>query len=62
MSKTFDRFWHDGLTFILKTIEVSYNLLTLFQFFLNNSYQRVLPNRQSPHWELISEDMRQRSI
>ena len=50
MSKTFDRFWHEVLIYKLKATEVSHNLLTLFQFFLDNCYQRVLFNGQSPYW------------
>ena len=50
MSKTFDRFWHEVLIYKLKATEVSHNLLTLFQIFLDNCYQRVLFNGQSPYW------------
>ena len=44
MSKAFDRFWHEGLIYKLKTIGVSNNLLTFLQSFLDNRYQRVLLN------------------
>ena len=44
MSKAFDRNWHEGLIYKLKTIGVSNNLLTLFQSFLDSRYQRVLLN------------------
>ena len=50
MSKAFDRFWQEVLLHKLKATEVSHNLLTLFQIFLDNRYQRVLFNGQSPYW------------
>ena len=34
MSKAFDRVWHEGLIYKLKTTGVSNNLLTLVQSFL----------------------------
>ena len=47
MSKAFDRVWHEGLIYKLKAIDVSNNLLTLFQSFLDNRYQRFLLNGQT---------------
>ena len=44
MSKGFDRVWHEGFIYKLKAIGVSNNLLTLFQSFLDNRYQRFLLN------------------
>ena len=46
LSKAFDRVWLEGLMYKSKTIGVSNNLLTLFQSFLDNRYQRVLLNGQ----------------
>ena len=62
MSKAFDRVWHEGLIYKLKTIGVSNNLLTLFQSFLDNRYQRVLLKSQNSHWEMIKAGVLQRSI
>ena len=62
MSKAFDRVWHEGLIYKLKTIGVSNNLLTLFQSFLDNRYQRVLLNGQNSHWEMIKAGVPQGSI
>ena len=62
MSKAFDRVWHKGLIYKLKTIGVSNNLLALFQSFLDNRYQRVLLNGQYSHWELIAAVVSQGSI
>ena len=62
MSKAFDRVWHEGLVCKLKTIGVSNNLLTFFQNFLDNGYQRVLLNGQNSHWNLIKAGVPQESI
>ena len=62
MSKAFERVWYEGLIHKLKTIGVSNNLLTLFQSFLDNRYQRVLLNGRNSHWELIKAGVPQGSI
>ena len=62
MSKAFDRVWHEGLIYKLKTIGVSNNLLTLFKSSLDNRYQRALLNGQNYHWELIEAGVPQGSI
>ena len=62
MSKAFHSVCHEGLIYKLKKISVSNNLLTLFQSFLDNRYQRVLLNGQNSHWELIKAGMPQGSI
>ena len=46
----------------MKKIGVSNNLLTLFQSFLDNRYERVLLNGQNSHWELIKAGLPQGSI
>ena len=46
MSKAFDKVWHQGLIFKLKSIGVSDSLLTLIESFLSNRFQRVLLNGQ----------------
>ena len=62
ISKAIDRVWHEGLIYKLKTIGVSNNLLTLFQSFPDNRYQRVLLNGQNSHWELIKAGVPQGAI
>ena len=62
MSEAFDRVWHESLIYKLKTIGVSNNLLTLFQGFLDNGYQRVLHNGQKSHWELLKAGVSQSSL
>ena len=62
MSKAFDRVWHKSWIDNLKKVGVSDNLLTVFQSFLDNIYQRVLLNVRISHWLLIKADMLQGSI
>ena len=53
MLTAFDRVWQEGLVYKMKKVGVSDNLLTLFQSFLNNKYQRVLLDGQNSHWKMI---------
>ena len=50
MSKAFDKVWHEGLIYKLKSMGVSDSLLKLFQSFLTNRFQRVLLNGQTSEW------------
>ena len=50
MSKAFDKVWHQGLIFKLKSIGVSDSLLSLTESFLSNRFQRVLLNGQTSEW------------
>ena len=42
MSKAFDKVWHEGLIYKLKSTGVSDSLLKLFQSFLTNRFQKSL--------------------
>ena len=44
ISKAFDKVWHDGLIYKLKSYGVEKNLLNLIQNYLTNRQQRVLLN------------------
>ena len=50
ISKAFDRVWHEGLIYKIKSIGISGPLLKLIESFLSNRYQRVLLNGQSSTW------------
>ena len=50
ISKAFDKVWHEGLLFKLKSMGISGKLLDLIDSFLNERYQRVLLNGQSSDW------------
>ena len=47
ISKAFDRIWHEGLIYKIKSVGISRPLLKLNESFLSNRYQRVLLNGQS---------------
>ena len=47
MSKAFDKIWHQGLIFKLKSPGVSDSLLNLIDSFFSNRFQRVLLNGQN---------------
>ena len=42
LSKAFDKVWHDGLIYKLKSLGISGGLLKLIQNYLDNQFQRVL--------------------
>ena len=50
MSDAFDKVWHAGLIYKLKSVGVSDLLLKLIQNFLTNRFQRVLLNSQTSEW------------
>ena len=50
MFKAFDKVWHQGLIFKLKSVEVSDSLLRLIESFLSNRFQIVLLNGQTSDW------------
>ena len=50
MSKAFDRVWHEGLIYKLRTLGVSGKLLLLFHSFLSDRKQMVVLNGQYSDW------------
>ena len=50
MSKAFDKVWHEGLIFKLKSMGISDALLELIKSFLTNRFQRVVLNGQTSEW------------
>ena len=62
MSKAFDKVWHQGLIFKLKTIGISGKLLSLLENFLSNRKQRVVLNGQHSDWLDINAGVPQGSI
>ena len=47
LSKAFDRVWHDGLMYKLKTLGICGNYYGLLHSFLSDRHQRVVLNEQS---------------
>ena len=53
ISKAFDRVWHEGLLYKLKSYGISGPLLILIKSFLTNRFQRVVLNGQTSNWKNI---------
>ena len=62
LSKAFDKVWHDGLIYKLKSLGISGNLLKLIQNYLDNRFQRVLLNGQTSEWKPVKAGVPQGSI
>ena len=62
ISKAFDRVWHKGLLFKLKSNGIEGNLYNLIESFLCDRFQRVVLNGQNSKWEKISAGVPQGSI
>ena len=50
ISKAFDKVWHEGLIYKIKSMGVSGQLLNLLENYLTNRLQRVLLNGQNSAW------------
>ena len=53
-SKAFDKVWHDGIIFKLKSYGVDGELLSLLKNYLENREQRVVLNAQTSEWKKMS--------
>ena len=53
ISKAFDRVWHNGLLFKLKSAGVSESLLTWFSDYLNDRKQRFILPGASSSWTSV---------
>ena len=62
ISKAFDRVWHEGLLYKLKSYGISGPLLILIKSFLANRFQRVVLNGQTSCWKEIIAGVPQGSI
>ena len=62
ISKAFDRVWHEGLLYKLKSYGISGPLLILIKRFLTNRFQRVVLNGQTSNWKNILAGVLQGSI
>ena len=61
MPRDFDKVWHEGLIFKLKSMEISNNLLKLIKFF-KKKFQRVVLNSQTSEWLQVKAGVPQGSI
>ena len=62
ISKAFDKVWHDGLIFKLKSYGVEGELLSLLQNCLQNREQRVVLTGQTSGWRKINSGVPQESV
>ena len=62
MPKAFDKVWHEGLIFKLKSKGISDALLDLIESFLENRFQRVVLNGQISEWLPVTASVLQGSI
>ena len=58
-SKAFDRIWHKGLSFKLKSIGASGNILAWFEDYLSDRYQHVCIKKSASSWKKISAGVSQ---
>ena len=50
LSKAFDKVWHEGLLYKIKSNGINGNALQLIESFLHNRRQRIVLNGQSSSW------------
>ena len=62
ISKAFDKVWHEGLIYKIKSMGVSGQLLNLLKNYLTNRNQRVLLNGQNSAWAPVLAGVPQGSI
>ena len=62
LSKAFDKVWHEGLLYKLKSYGIEGPLLSVIKDFLANRYQRVVLNGQTSSWKSILAGVPQGSI
>ena len=54
ISKAFDKVWHDGIVFKLKTYDITGPLLSLLESYLSSRQQRVILNGKSSDWSFMT--------
>ena len=62
ISKAFDKVWHEGLIFKLKSYGISGGLLNLIISYLSNRKQQVVLNGKCSEWSLIRAGVPQGSV
>ena len=62
ISKAFDKVWHKGLIFKLKTYGVEGNLLKLLENYLTDRQQKIVLNGRTFSWQNVYAGVPQRSV
>ena len=62
ISKAFEKVWHDGIIFKLKSNGISGNILKCFENYLFNRFQRVVLNGKESNWMSLKAGVPQGSV